>query len=185
MDYSKENRIRYTVEDVCAMEDHAELVDNTLVVIDRTSVAHNNAVVAITSALEQFIRENDGNCRVFSENVALYCDELCDGEGNLFLPDVMVVCDEAGIKDDGVHAAPDFVAEITSESTKKNDYGKKMVVYGDIGVQENWIVDLQRNMVVRYLSDNGFIPEIIYPYMTTLSVHTYPGLDIDPKRIFG
>ncbi|MCR5128710.1 MAG: Uma2 family endonuclease [Lachnospiraceae bacterium] len=37
------------------------------------------------------------------------------------------------------------MAEVTSESTRKNDYGKKMITYSEIGVKEYWVVDLQRN----------------------------------------
>ena len=98
----------------------------------------------------------------------------------------MVVCDKSGIKEDGVHTAPLFVAEITSDSTKKNDYGIKMYVYGEIGVKEYWIVDLQRNAVVKYVQERGFIPEMaMYPSISELAVDVYPGLTIDLAKVFG
>lgn len=185
MDYPSNNKIEYSIKDVSAREDHAELVKGSLIVTDQTSVAHNNAVLEIATALRQFITANNGKCKVFTENVALYCDELCDDKGNLFLPDVMSVCDEAGIKDNGIHAAPLFVVEVTSESTKKNDYGIKMLTYRDIGVKEYWVVDLQRKSVVRYLADNDFAPEVIvYPHTSTISVQVYPSLEIDLSQIF-
>ena len=175
----------YSIEEVYAMESHAELINNDLIVTDKTTVAHNNAVTEMVSALIQFIRENDGRCKVFSENVALYCDELCSTNGNFFLPDVMVVCDESGIEDDGIHTTPRFVAEVTSESTRKQDYGRKMVVYGDMGVQEYWVVDLQRKMVVRYIQEREFVPEIIpYPQISTLALFLFPKLEINLSRIF-
>ena len=155
-------------------EDHAELIDGILVVTDKTSVAHNNAVLEIATAIRHFIETNNGKCKVFTENVALYCSELCNDAENMFLPDIMTVCNENGIKDDGVHAAPLFVAEVTSESTKRNDYGRKMVTYNDIGVKEYW-----------YLSESDFAPEVIsYPLVDKISVHTYPSLKIDLSRIF-
>ena len=65
---------------------------------------------------------------MFSENAALFCNELSEeASKEFYLPDLMVVCDEAGIKDDGVHTAPLFVAEVTSDSTRRFDYGEKMV----------------------------------------------------------
>lgn len=187
MDYpSRDGSVRHSVKDVAERNDHAELIKGVLVVTDKTSVAHNNAVLEIATALRQFIAANDGKCRVFTENVALYCDELCDDTDNLFLPDVMSVCDEAGIKDDGVHVPPSFVAEITSESTKRNDYGRKMLIYGEIGVKEYWVVDLQRKIIVRYLSENDFFPEMIaYPNVKRASLHSYPSLEIDLSQIFG
>lgn len=174
-----------TIEDVINREDHAELIDGKLIISDKATISHNNAVVEITSSLKQFIKSSQGNCKVFAENAALYCNELCDSNNNFFLPDVMTVCDETGIKEDGIHVAPVFVAEVTSESTKKQDYGRKMVVYGEIGVQEYWVVDLQRKVILRYLSKNDFVPELIsYPNTRFISVYSYPGLDIDLTGIF-
>lgn len=186
MGYSDNNGVKvYSAKDVYEREDHAELISNSLVVTDKTTVAHNNAVLEIATALRSFISSKKGKCRVFTENIALYCDELCDASGNLFLPDIMVVCNEDGIKDDGVHCAPKFVAEVTSEATRKNDYGKKLAVYGEIGVEEYWIADLQKNRVVRYLSEDDFAPEIItYPHTSTMSMHTYPDLEIDLTSVF-
>lgn len=187
MDYPLNGQaIGYSVNDVAKREDHAELIKGVLVVTDKTSVAHNNAVLEIATALRQFIAENNGKCKVFTENVALYCNELCDDAENMFLPDIMIVCDENGIKDDGIHTPPLFVAEVTSESTKKNDYGRKMLIYSDIGVKEYWVVDLQRKVIVRYLSEGDFAPEVItYPYASKISVYTYPSLEIDLSQIFG
>ena len=186
MDYPlNEQSTGYSIDDVAKREDHAELIDGILVVTDKTSVAHNNAVLEIATAIRHFIETNNGKCKVFTENVALYCSELCNDAENMFLPDIMTVCNENGIKDDGVHAAPLFVAEVTSESTKRNDYGGKMVTYNDIGVKEYWVVDIQRKVVVRYLSESDFAPEVIsYPLVEKISVHTYPSLKIDLSRIF-
>ncbi len=182
---STEGFKRYSVKDVAEREDHAELIKGVLVVTDKTSVAHNNAVLEIATVLRQFLAANNGKCRVFTENVALYCNELCDDTDNLFLPDIMSVCDEDGIKEDGVHVAPVFVAEITSEATKKNDYGRKMLIYSDIGVKEYWVVDLQRKTIVRYLSENDFAPEVIvYPNVKKTHIHTYPSLEIELSHIF-
>ena len=175
------------IDSVLSREDHAELIDGAIVVTDVTSVAHNNAVLEIATALRQHIASHNGKCRVFTENVALFCNELRkdDKDNNLFMPDIMTICKEDGIKDDGVHTAPLFVAEITSDSTKKNDYGRKMVVYGDIGVQEYWVVDLQRKVVVRYLSENWFAPEVfVYDSTISMPILCYPGVEIDLTKIF-
>lgn len=185
MEYPYENKSeKYTVKKVSQMESHAELINGRLVITDRTSVAHNNAVAEIAMAFRQFIRDKNGECQVFTENVALYCNELCDDEKNFFLPDVMVVCDKSGIKDDGVHIVPKFVAEVTSNSTKTQDYVEKMAIYSKIGVQEYWIVDLQRKMIVMYLKDNDFIPEIgVNSLSSPIPVYSYPGLKIDLSNI--
>lgn len=183
MDHSID--VNSLLQEVMNREDHAELIDGRIVVINRTSPAHNGALLEIAGALGRFIKSKNGKCRVFTENVAVFCDELCAEKGNFFMPDVMTVCNEDGIRDDGVHVAPLFVAEVTSESTRKNDFGKKLQIYGEMGVKEYWVVDLQNKRIVQYLEENDFAPEIIaYPSATSLSVHAYPGLSIDLSLIF-
>lgn len=182
---SKDNFEKYTVEEVSKMENHAELIGGELIIIDTVTVTHHHAVSEIIRSLNRFIETNNSKDEVFSNSVILYCNELCDDVDNLFIPDVMTVSDETGIKDDGVHIAPIFVAEITSEASKRKDYGRKMLIYRDICVKEYWIVDLQRKAIIRYLSENDFDPEdFTYPDVKKVAVHTYPTLEIDLSSIF-
>ena len=186
MDYPpKDTSTGYSVKDVAERTDHAELIKGFLLVTDKTSVSHNNAVLEIATELRHLIAANNGKCKVFTNNIALYCNELCDDTTNLFLPDIMTVCDESGIKDDGVHTAPLFVVEVTSESTRGNDYGIKRHIYQKIGVKEYWVVDIQRKAITRYLAESDFDPEVIqYPLTEKILAHTYPTLEIDLSHIF-
>ena len=182
---AKGNTKKYTVKEVANMENHAELIGGKLVITECTTVSHQRAVRKIEQALNQYIEEHNGQCEVFRETVFLFCNELCDHKDNLFMPDIMVVCDKSGIKENGIHVAPKFVAEVTSVSTKKQDYLTKTTVYDEIGVQEYWIVDLQRKVIVRHLSENEFLPEMyFYPASTVIPVQSYPGLEIDVSQIF-
>lgn len=49
--------------------------------------------------------------------------------------------------------APDFVVEILSKSTEKNDRGVKFVDYAFHGVKEYWIIDPDDETVEQYLLD--------------------------------
>lgn len=176
---------KYTVDDVVNMDKHAELIEGNLVITDSTTLSHQRAVRIIGQALEQYIESKHGECEVFRETFGLFCNELCDNKKSFFMPDVMVVCDKSGIKEDGVHIAPRFVAEVTSASTRRHDYSAKLAVYAKIGVQEYWVVDLQKNFVARHLLDNDYMPELYsYPSMSAIPVYTYPDLEIDLSRIF-
>ena len=163
----------YTIEDVRAMEGHAELISGELVVSSWTTPKHNRVIGDIYLSFREFIRANNGKCTVFSENVALFCSELSDEAMNdFYLPDIMVVCDETGIKNDGVHVAPLFVAEVTSESTKRYDYVDKLCTYRNIGVKEYWIIDLQKHMVTKYLLSDDYAP-ITYLHPDSIGVSVY------------
>jgi len=187
--HSENQRLREmcitTVEEVVNREDHAELINGVLVVTEMQSLSHNRAVTDISSALMQFIASNNDEDEVFINNVGLYCNELYDGRNNFFLPDVMTVSDKSGIKEDGVHTAPKFVVEVTSNTSIKQDYVFKMDIYLNIGVQEYWVVDLQRKMVVRYLQENEGMPEMDwYTSVSAIPVQSYPGLEINLTRAF-
>lgn len=169
---------KHTVEEVANMAEHAELIHGNIVIENKTTVTHNLAVSEIATSLKKYISsQHGGDCRVFTENVALYCNELTQSKDHFFLPDVMVVCDPEGIDDTGVHVAPLFVAEVTSEATRKNDYFDKMMVYREIGVEEYWVVDIQRKIVNKYLLSNDYPETYIYP--ETVKVSVYPELSID------
>ncbi len=51
--------------------------------------------------------------------------------------------------------APDFVAEVLSESTEKYDRNEKFVDYAAHGVQEYWIIDPEQQTVEKYLNHNN------------------------------
>lgn len=50
--------------------------------------------------------------------------------------------------------APDFLVEILSKSTEKNDRGVKFEDYAFHGVKEYWIIDPDNETVEQYLLDN-------------------------------
>lgn len=107
------------------------------------------------------IAADESSCVTFSDTVPLYYEELLKKDADTdkthyYLPDFMVVCPEKaedGIRDDGVHIVPEFVAEITSPATKKDDYGEKMSNYQLLGVKEYWIIDLQKDVLVIHSVD--------------------------------
>ena len=78
---------------------------------------------------------------------------LCDKRQtliNYLEPDILVVCDENKLSEDGCHGAPDLIVEVASQSTKKRDYGIKLLKYRTAGVKEYWIVDPMRETVMVY-----------------------------------
>lgn len=74
------------------------------------------------------------------------CTAIPDGldlhltKDNIFIPEVMVVCDRKKIRGNGVFGAPDLVGAVLSPSTADHDRGYKKEVYAKCGVREYWIV---------------------------------------------
>lgn len=101
-------------------------------------------------------------CRAISDGFDLYLDD-----DNIFIPDMMVVCDRDKIKQRGVYGAPDLVVEILSPSTGKRDRWQKKNAYESSGVPEYWIVDPKAKSIEAYLlSDGKYILDGMYSYRT-------------------
>lgn len=169
---------KYTINDVENREDHAELIGGNIVVTDYVSPKHNLVAGEIYYALKGYIKSNGGNCKVFGDSVALYCNNANEKLHDYYMPDVMVVCDENGYDDMGVHVAPALVVEVTSEGSKKYDYVDKLYAYKEMGVNEYLIIDIQKNVVLRYLKTDDYSPEI-YIHPDKIQIAIFDSLEVD------
>ncbi|MBK7873600.1 MAG: Uma2 family endonuclease [Saprospiraceae bacterium] len=76
---------------------------------------------------------------------------------NDYEPDICFFRKEkaSAFKKDQMHfPAPDFVVEILSDSTEKNDREIKFQDYAAHGVQEYWIIDPDKQTVEQYINEN-------------------------------
>ena len=158
-------------------EQHAEIIDGTVIIQDKTTISHNEVSGEIYISLKNFIKRNKGSCKVFIENIALYVGEIMNNTSNdLYMPDIMVACDTEGIKEDGVHCSPKLVVEVTSPSTRKYDYNQKRETYRKIGVEEYWIIDIQRHIAIQHLAKEDFVST--FKQGNEIEFSSYPGLKI-------
>ena len=99
------------------------------------------------------------------------CTAIQDGfdvhltDNDIFQPDMMVVCDRAKIKRNGVYGAPDLVVEVLSPSTSTRDRGYKKNLYGQCGVREYWLVNTGDQSVEVYLLRDG---ELVFDQVYTV-----------------
>ena len=119
-------------------------------------------VVAMASPSLKHILIGGKLYRIFADYLdGKPCTAIPDG-ATLFLeddkeeykPDMMVVCDEDKLQDDGVHGAPDLAIEILSPSTGRYDKGRKKDAYEKHGVREYWIVSPEEKSIEQYVLEN-------------------------------
>lgn len=134
-----------------------ELIDGKPVMMSpRPSVNHNQVSGNIYYLFAHYLRGK--KCRPFADGTDLYLDDK-----NRFIPDFMVVCDPDKIKDNGVHGAPDLVAEVLSPGTMRDDKTRKKAAYAKSGVREYWIVDPSGKSLEVYRTDGSeFILHDVY-----------------------
>jgi Uma2 family endonuclease len=79
-------------------------------------------------------------------------------------------------EDNGIHGAPDFVAEILSEGTAYKDLGAKKDLYARHGVREYWVVHPGSGSVTVFRHDGkGFAPGVEFPAGTAVTSAALPG----------
>ena len=160
----------------------------------RPATRHSRAAGRIYGIFFQFLRKK--RCEAFFEHEVHLDDE------NIFVPDVLIICDKDKIKPNFIEGAPDLVVEVLSASTAARDKGIKKDAYEKAGVKEYWIVDPLSKSIEVYHLRNGRLElddvYLVYPpeewqRMTeeqhaaarlTVKVSLYDDLFVDVREVF-
>jgi len=126
-------------------------------------VTHQEKAGDLFGELRSFLRGKP--CRPFMAPLDVFLEEsgLESGSsagGMVVEPDVMAVYDPGKIGDDGIHGAPDFVAEVLSDSTANKDFGVKKELYERTGVREYWIIHPDTGTVFQYIRDGSLFAPV-------------------------
>ena len=154
--YSVRGQGSYTLEDYYALPDErrVELIDGCFYDMASPTFLHQKIAGEIYRQLANYIMDTGGDCQPLLSPVDIQLD--CD-DRTMVQPDVAVLCNDDKVRRWGVCGAPDFVLEIISPSSRKNDYTKKLAKYEAAGVREYWILDsYQRRLLVYYFEDEQF-----------------------------
>lgn len=129
-------------------ETREELLHGGIYMMSSPSINHSRTASNIYYIFRNYLKQK--TCKAFADGVDVYLTE-----DDRVIPDAMIVCDKDIIRQDGIHGAPDLVAEVLSPSTAKNDKGYKKDLYEKSGVKEYWIVDAKLRSIEAYLLTNG------------------------------
>ena len=122
-----------------------ELLDGKVVAMSPRPVVNHNVVSGnIHNIFKNYLKGKP--CRTFADGVDVYLTEK-----DTVIPDAMIVCSKDTIKRNGIYGTPDLIVEVLSPSTAKKDRGYKKALYGQCGVKEYWIVDIENRAVEVYL----------------------------------
>ena len=97
-------------------------------------------------------------CKVYSAPFDVRLSRLTNENEitNVVQPDISVFCDHVKLDDKGAKGNPDWIIEILSKYSVKNDLGRKMVLYQSYGVKEYWVIDPKDEKVMVYiLNESG------------------------------
>lgn len=155
--------------DIDPADRFAELIDGTIYHNQMPGSTHQLLVDSLAFTIRSFLLQNDKSCLVNSSGMNVFLDE---DEFTMVIPDLFILCDRAKLTDSGVCGAPDLVMEVTSPGTRRMDYGKKCWKYLASGVQEYWIIDLEKEQVTVYLVGQPTLASL-YTFQDQIPVRLY------------
>lgn len=138
-------------------DDRYELMDGVIYSQAAPAFIHQHIISVVHFALQSFIAANGGKCIVLESPIGVQFEH---DDKDYLEPDLVVICDPSKIKTNGIIGAPDFVLEVTSPSTKRQDYTTKLNIYSREGVKEYWIIDPEKKNIVKYYFMSDAMPEI-------------------------
>ncbi len=167
----------YTTDYIYSLPEgqRAELIDGVIYDMAPPNYIHQKISLELSTAIRNYIRKQKGSCEVLPAPFAVFLNE---DDKTYVEPDISVICDKSKLTDAGCNGAPDFIIEVVSPSSRKLDYGKKMVLYSDAGVREYWIVDPSRERTTVYRFEEDAAP-IFFPFDQAITVGIYGDLQIN------
>ncbi len=138
-------------------DDKAEYINGEIILHSPVMLRHNDATTFISRIFSTYSDVN---------NLGKLGIEKCMIElnRNSYEPDIVFWKNDKADKftqKQKIFPTPDFIVEVLSDSTEKNDRGVKFEDYALHGVQEYWIVDTSKETIEQYLlQDEKFELEI-------------------------
>lgn len=120
-----------------------ELIDGVHYVTASPVTRHQRILRRLAVAIENWLADHPAGEMFFAPVDVVLSDF------DVVVPDLIYISAEraAGLKPQGMFAAPDLVVEILSPSTRRRDQWLKRKLYERSGVGEYWLIDPDRGTV--------------------------------------
>ncbi|GAB3704015.1 Uma2 family endonuclease [Spirosoma flavus] len=148
--------------------------------------AHQSAVSHLLIDIGSFF--GDKRCEIytapFDVRLPVRNERKPDQLHTVVQPDLCVICDTSKLDDAGCLGAPDWIIEITSPRTTKNDFNEKFNLYEESGVREYWIVQPKEKTVNVYVLEDGKYALVDVYESGEIPSRIFPDLIVSHERIF-
>ncbi|GAB3639446.1 Uma2 family endonuclease [Spirosoma arcticum] len=148
--------------------------------------AHQRAVSQLLIDIGVYL--NDKTCQIyaapFDVRLPVRNERKPEQLHTVVQPDICVVCEVAKLDEAGCLGAPDWIIEIISPRTAKNDFNEKYNLYEEAGVREYWIVQPKEKAVNVYTLEDGNYALVDIYESGDIPSRIFPELIISHERIF-
>jgi Uma2 family endonuclease len=131
--------------------DKAEYINGEIIMHSPVMLCHNDATTFISRIFSTYSDVHDLG-KLGIEKCMIECSR------NSYEPDIVFWSNSKAEKftaTQKIFPVPDFIVEVLSNLTEKNDRGVKFEDYALHGVKEYWIVDTNKETIEQYVLENG------------------------------
>ena len=174
--------IKATYQDYLKLPEDSryELIEGKLLMTPSPFLRHQSVIAKLYKYLSQYVDANNLGKIYFAPLDVILSNET------VVQPDILFVSHQrSSILRDWVHGAPDMIVEIISQGSKERDRLIKKSLYEKHGVQEYWMVDLEREFVeALVLKESSYELLGIFMKEDTLSSPIFQDLKLSVASIF-
>lgn len=164
-------------------EDRLEYFDGEVVCLASPSVEHQRVLLNIAAEFRNYFKGK--SCEVFISPLDVWLKNEERTAKVRVQPDLMVICDKTGLKENEYTGLPALIVEIISPSNQSHDRIKKYNTYMDFGVKEYWMVNPKLKTIEVYvLEDDEYKQAAIYKGDDYAVSQIFKELGIALKNIF-
>jgi len=164
-------------------EDRLEYFYGEVIYLPPPSVEHQRILLNIAAEFKNYFKNK--TCEVFIAPLDLW---LINKEKSLNVkvqPDLMVICDKAGLRENSYYGVPALIIEIISSSNESHDRIRKYSTYMEFGVNEYWMINPKLKTIEIYLlEENEYKQAAIYKGDDRAVSQTFNRLKIRLEEIF-
>lgn len=177
---TQEQTLRQHFYEIVEENRKMEFINGEIIFHSPVKKRHNSATLYLAMIFEMYADVHDlGYIGVEKIMISL--------TRNDYEPDICFFREEvaATFADDQMQfPAPDFVVEVLSPSTEKNDRETKLIDYAAHGIEEYWIVDPDKRTVEQYILEGEFYELAFKATDGTLHCRVLAGLSFPVAAIF-
>ncbi len=180
----------YTYKDYLTYDENEriEIIEGEIINMSPApSRIHQEIISELHFKLKEYIKSNNGSCKVYPAPFDVILKEDDDeviNSKNIVQPDISVICDKNKLTEKGCTGSPDMIVEVISPYNPSNDYVRKLNLYEKFKVKEYWIVNpTRKNILVYVLTENGYDAPITYTFSDKVKVNIYDNFEIDFNSI--
>ena len=165
------------------VEDRLEYFNGEVIYLPSPSVDHQRVLLNMGAELRDYFKGKP--CEAFISPLDLWLINKEKALNVKVQPDLMVICDKAGLRENSYYGAPALIVEVISSSNENHDRVKKYITYMEFGIKEYWIINPKLKTVEVYTLEKDEYKQVaIYKGSDCAASQIFHGLKIHLEDVF-